>query len=125
MARMDAIIDEARAALKAQAAEAGIEIQAISAYPGLDTPANSDAVRIVSSLAGSNAEPITLAFGTEAGLYSDAGIPTIVCGPGDIARAHKADEWVGLIELDAACAMMGRLAARLGAPLERFADANS
>lgn len=125
MVRMDAIIGEARAALRAQADEAGIAVEPISAYPGLDTPANSDAMRIGSLLAGTNAAPITLAFGTEAGLYSDAGIPTIVCGPGDIARAHKADEWVGLIELDAACAMMGRLAARLSAPLERFADANS
>jgi len=122
VARMEAIIDEARAALKAQASEAGVTIEPISAYPGLDTPANSDAVRIASSLAGTNAEPITLAFGTEAGLYWEAGIPTIVCGPGDIARAHKADEWVGLNELEAACTMMGRLAARLGAPLERFTD---
>jgi len=122
MALMEAIIDDARAALQAQASEGGIEIQPISAYPGLDTPATSDAVRIASSLAGTNAEPITLAFGTEAGLYSEAGIPTIVCGPGDIARAHKADEWVGLNELEAACTMMGRLAARLGTPLERFTD---
>lgn len=122
MARMEAVINEARAALKAQADEAGVEIQVISAYPGLDTPADSDAVRIASALAGTNAEPITLAFGTEAGLYAQAGIPTIVCGPGDIARAHKADEWVGLDELDAACTMMGRLATRLGTPLERFTD---
>ncbi len=41
----------------------------------------------------------TVSFGTEAGLYAQAGIPTVVCGPGDIGRAHKADEWIGIDEL--------------------------
>lgn len=62
-------------------------------------------------------DPITLAFGTEAGLFAEAGIATVVCGPGDIARAHKADEWIGLDELRAADAMMKRLARQLTGPL--------
>ncbi len=40
--------------------------------------------------------PAPSAFGiSEAGLDAGAGIPTVVCGPGDIGRAHKADEWIG------------------------------
>ncbi len=88
-------------------------MEEISAYPGLDTPAEGAAVEIARELAASDAAPLTLAFGTEAGLYAQAGIPTVVCGPGDISRAHKADEWIGLDELAAAGRMMQRLADRL------------
>ena len=116
--RIEALIANARTALQANAPEAGIAVETLSAYPGLDTPADAAAIRIVSAFAGSNEAPVTLAFGTEAGLYGNAGIPTVVCGPGDIARAHKADEWIGLDELDRACAMMQRLADRLSVPLD-------
>ena len=54
------------------------------------------------------------------GLYAKAGIPTVVCGPGDIGRAHKADEWVGADELAAADRMMERLAAHLGRPAREW-----
>ncbi|WGD30253.1 acetylornithine deacetylase [Ancylobacter sp. WKF20] len=115
-ARIALIIDEARARLVAQAPEAGIAMETLSDYPGLDTPEGSPATRLVAALAGDNGAPVTLAFGTEAGLYARAGIPTLVCGPGDIGRAHKADEWIGRDELGAAGTMMTRLAGHLGRP---------
>ena len=40
-----------------------------------------------------------VAFGTEAGMFQGAGIPTVVCGPGSIAQAHQADEYVTLEQL--------------------------
>jgi acetylornithine deacetylase len=40
-----------------------------------------------------------VAFGTEAGLFKGIGIPTVVCGPGDIRQAHQADEYVSLEQL--------------------------
>ena len=113
-AQIDALVAEVRAGLKAQAAEADITVEPISAYPGLDTPADLPAVAKLARLTGSNEAPITLAYGTEAGLYDEAGIPTLVCGPGDIARAHKADEWIGLDELASAERLMRRLALTLG-----------
>lgn len=113
VARIDTILERARRRIREQAVEADVRVEEISAYPGLDTEAAGDAVGLTSALAASNAAPLTLAFGTEAGLYAEAGIPTIVCGPGDIARAHKADEWIGLDELAAAGRMMQRLADRL------------
>ncbi|MCK0197285.1 acetylornithine deacetylase [Ancylobacter sp. 6x-1] len=118
VARLDALVEEARAALKAQAPEADVAVEPISAYPGLATAPDSRATRLACDLAQMEGEPVTLAFGTEAGLYAKAGIPTIVCGPGDISRAHKADEWIGRDELAAAGAMMARIAARLGTPVE-------
>jgi acetylornithine deacetylase len=41
-------------------------------------------------------------FWTEAALFSEAGLCAIVFGPGDIAQAHSADEWVALPQLQAA-----------------------
>jgi acetylornithine deacetylase len=111
--RIDASLERARRRIREQAAEADVRVEEISAYPGLDTQANGAAVELASALAASDAAPLTLAFGTEAGLYAQAGIPTVVCGPGDISRAHKADEWIGLDELACAGRMMQRLAERL------------
>ncbi|MEO9962098.1 MAG: M20/M25/M40 family metallo-hydrolase, partial [Nisaea sp.] len=56
-----------------------------------------------------------VSFGTEAGLYQQAGIASIICGPGDIGRAHKPDEYV-LVEELTACQT---LVEALGASLER------
>ena len=42
-----------------------------------------------------------VAFGTEAGIFKNAGIPTVVCGPGSIAQAHQPDEYVSLEQLAA------------------------
>lgn len=40
-----------------------------------------------------------MAYATEGGLFQRAGIPAVVCGPGDIQQAHKADEFVALEQL--------------------------
>jgi acetylornithine deacetylase len=110
LARVDALVAEERKRLQVQAAEADIVSEEMSAYPGLATDIHDVATRLVATLAGDGQPATTVAFGTEAGLYAQAGIPTLVCGPGDMARGHKADEWIGLDELTAAEAMMGRLA---------------
>jgi acetylornithine deacetylase len=51
-----------------------------------------------------------VAFGTEAGLFKGAGIPTVVCGPGSIEQAHQADEYVTLDQLARCEAFMRDLA---------------
>jgi len=43
----------------------------------------------------------TVAFGSEGGLFDQAGIPTVVCGPGSIVQAHQADEYVDISQLEA------------------------
>lgn len=48
-------------------------------------------------------------FWTEASLFSQAGLTALVYGPGDIAQAHTADEWVELDQLAAAAATYTRL----------------
>ena len=53
-----------------------------------------------------------VSYGTEAGLYQAAGIDAIICGPGDIARAHKPDEYITRGELAACVGMLERLCAQ-------------
>lgn len=101
------------------AAEAAIEITpTANTYPGLATPPDAEVVSFVKSLAGSPNATIKVAFGTEAGLFSDvAGIPCAVCGPGSMAQGHKPDEYVSEAQLAQCDAMMDRLLARLATGL--------
>ena len=58
-----------------------------------------------------------VSYGTEAGFFQRMGIPSIVCGPGSIEQAHRADEYVALEQLAECEAFLNRLVARLGASL--------
>ncbi len=49
-------------------------------------------------------------YGTDAAPLAEAGIPAVVFGPGDIARAHTCDEWVPLVEVEQASEILYRLA---------------
>ncbi len=60
----------------------------------------SAAESLVRALTGAN-QSYAVAYGTEAGAFQHAGVPTVVCGPGDIAQAHKPDEFIALSQLDA------------------------
>jgi len=88
-------------AMRAVAPESGIRFETICEMPSFLARADDPAVLLARRLA--NARQTTLvAFGTEAGLFQKAGVPTVVCGPGHIAQAHQADEYVSLEQL-AAC----------------------
>ena len=65
---------------------------------GFDREAKSDACELISSLTGDNSRQV-VSFGTEAGLFQEIGISTVVCGPGSIEQAHKIDEYIVLDEL--------------------------
>jgi acetylornithine deacetylase len=88
-------------AMRAVAPEAGIRFETICAVPSFLARDDDPAVLLARRLAGID-ETTLVAFGTEAGLFQKAGIPTVVCGPGHIAQAHQADEYVSLDQL-AAC----------------------
>ena len=65
---------------------------------GFDRVKTSDACELVSSLTGDNSRQV-VSFGTEAGLFQEIGISTVVCGPGSIEQAHKIDEYIALDEI--------------------------
>lgn len=86
----------------------GFTLEVIDDVPGMALPADHALATLVKRLAGSNSSG-KVSYGTEGGLYEAAGIPTIVCGPGAIAQAHKADEFVLQSQLDACDAFIRRL----------------
>jgi acetylornithine deacetylase len=81
--------------------QAAIEFSKISASPGLDATEQAAITQLVRALTANQARH-KVAYGTEAGLFQLAGVPSIVCGPGNIEQAHKPNEFVTLEQL-AAC----------------------
>ena len=99
-------------ALRAVDPAAGFSFEVTADTPGLDTDEDAEVVQLAKGLGGGN-DVAKVAFGTEGGLFEAiAGVPTVICGPGDIGRAHKADEWVGRDELAACDAFLARLVER-------------
>jgi acetylornithine deacetylase len=83
-----------------------------SNYPALAPPPDPALAELMVELTGRPARQ-SVSDGTEAGLYQQAGIPAIVCGPGSITRAHKPNEFIHDSELDQCLAMLRGLGAFL------------
>ena len=90
----------------------GMSWEEMSAIPGLGIDEDAELTQLVKALTGANRSG-TVAFGTEAGLFQEIDIPTVVCGPGDIAQAHKPNEFVSLEQIAEGEAFMRRLMDRL------------
>lgn len=91
--------DQVLPGLYGSAPEAEIAFEEILAYPGLAPAPDSPFAQLCRELAATPA-PTKVAFGTEGGCYAARGIPALICGPGDIAVAHKPDEWIALDQLE-------------------------
>ena len=79
--------------MHAIAPEADIHIERVNAVPPFGAERTSEVVALALKLTGQN-ETYGVSYGTEAGLFQEAGAPAVVCGPGSIAQAHTADEWI-------------------------------
>ncbi len=99
-------------AMKAVDPACGFTLEVIDDIPGMALDAAHPLATLTKRLAGFNSAG-KVSYGTEGGLYQGAGIPTIVCGPGDIAQAHKPDEFIAIAQLDACDAFILRLADHL------------
>ena len=93
--------DEVLPRMRAVAPEAAIVTVPHARVPALRPAEGSPAEALILALAESNQTHV-ISFGTEGGIYQEAGIPTVVCGPGNIAQAHKPDEFIALDQI-AAC----------------------
>lgn len=90
-----------------------VSIEQTVAVEPLDGEANATAL-VAAAEFGGLGPGVALHFGSEAGLFQQAGIPSVVCGPGSIAQAHQVDEWIARSELakaDRFMAAVGRWAA--------------
>ncbi len=107
------VLDYARsleAGMKKVAPDAGFRFETICEIPSFLGSAQDPVTRLAQRLAGEQRTTL-VAFGTEAGLFKRAGIPTVVCGPGSIEQAHQPDEYVSLEQLARCEAFMRGLAA--------------
>ena len=78
--------------------KAKIEKEIIGEIVGFNKEEKSEAVNLICNLTGDNSRDV-VSFGTEAGLFQELGISTVVCGPGSIEQAHKIDEYISFHEL--------------------------
>ncbi len=85
-------------AMRSVAPEAGFVIGAKRALPDYRIDAGHDAVRLLQRALGTD-RVASVSYMTEAGLFGRAGIPTVICGPGHIAQAHKPDEFIDRSEI--------------------------
>jgi acetylornithine deacetylase len=85
---------------RARAREATLATELHAQYPGLKMDEDSPAVRLARELTGAN-QVEAVSYGTEAGHFQNYGIPAVICGPGSIDQAHRADEFCALSELEA------------------------
>ena len=86
----------------------GFRYELLSTIPALDMAEDSEVVQLAKSLTGANATG-KVSFGTEGGLFQEGGMPAVICGPGSIAVAHKANEYIELDQVALCEAWLRRL----------------
>ena len=99
LAPIQAKIAELNAQMQARAPETGIELQQLESVPAMTDNTNDELQQLIVALTKDDKRH-KVAYATEGGQFTDAGIPTIICGPGSIEQAHKADEYVALSEIE-------------------------
>ena len=101
--------------MRAEHTDADIVVAVRDHVPALATAADSPAVRAAVDFGGlPSDEHVT--YGTDGGPFCRAGIETVVCGPGDIAQAHKVDEYVEIAQLEACQDFLASMLERLREP---------
>jgi acetylornithine deacetylase len=101
-------------AMRAVFPDARIETEVIGEVDGLIPVEKNEARRIVAALTGANSAGV-VPFGTEAGIFQNLGMDVVVCGPGSIEQAHKADEFVSVDQLEQCVNLLKRLGEKLNA----------
>jgi acetylornithine deacetylase len=84
--------------LKRVSADAGVDTDLYNVVPPLVPNESSPAEQLIRHLTGLNQSGV-VSFGTEAGLFQEVGMPTVVFGPGSITQAHQPDEFIELSQI--------------------------
>ena len=105
---IQAKIAELSAQMQACAPETGIELMQEESVPAMTDNESSELQALIAALTGDDKRH-KVAYATEGGQFTNSGIPTIICGPGSIEQAHKADEYVELVEIERCDSFLQRL----------------
>ena len=87
-----------------------IAVDEVNAYPGLAADPTDPAIAALATQLDDPA-PVKVSYGTEAGFFAALGLPTVVCGPGDMADGHQPNESIATAELSRCTALIDRLTA--------------
>lgn len=94
--------------------DAGIDTETEGSVPAFVAAPGSPAVSLALELTGAE-HTHAVSYTTEAGLFEQAGCPSVICGPGNIAQAHAADEYVSIAQIEACLTFLQGLADVLSA----------
>ena len=94
--------------MKAKHPDADITLRRRSFVPGLKPEENEEAAKLALQWTGGN-RTYAVPYGTEAGIFRARGIPTVICGPGDISQAHQPNEFVARSQMDACDTFMTKM----------------
>ncbi|SJZ44822.1 acetylornithine deacetylase [Enhydrobacter aerosaccus] len=94
--------------MRAKHPEANITLKRRSFVPGLNPQENEEAAKLALQWTGGN-RTYAVPYGTEAGIFRSHGIPTVICGPGDISQAHQPNEFVARSQIDACDAFVSKM----------------
>ncbi|WP_111657697.1 acetylornithine deacetylase [Isoalcanivorax indicus] len=109
LARVDARAEALVAEYGKGLAEVTVRTERLTAtVPPLANRDNGAALALCHRLLG-DVPTEQVAYATEAGQFQQAGLPTVICGPGSIRQAHQPDEFITLAQLDACMAFMRAL----------------
>jgi acetylornithine deacetylase len=108
-ARLRRLADSYLPEMRRVASEADIRIAITNHVPAFAADTKSGIVPLALQLSGQNAT-FAVSYCTEAGLFQDGGAPSVVIGPGHIAQAHTANEFIAVAELEKCLAFLERLA---------------
>jgi acetylornithine deacetylase len=112
LSRFRAECDRVAAGMRQVAAQTGIDVETYFTLNGLAPETDGAAEALTRRLTGDNGMHV-VSYGTEAGHFQAAGYSCVVCGPGDIAQAHQADEYLEVSEFLAGQRFMERLLGEL------------
>jgi acetylornithine deacetylase len=115
LAEIESVADALLPAMRAVHPDTGIAFEQLSELPGFDTGPGSEIAEL-GRHCNHGTRTNKVSFGAEAALFHNAGIPTILCGPGHIAQAHQPDEWIAIDQVVRCESFMRALVERLSMP---------
>lgn len=112
IAEFERKVADVDAAMKSIAPTSGIELRPFFDVPGLKPENDGAAETLTRRITGDNGTHV-VSYGTEAGHFQNAGYSAVICGPGDIAQAHQADEFIEITQFRAGETFLNQVIDRL------------
>ncbi|MEX6631921.1 acetylornithine deacetylase [Hyphococcus lacteus] len=102
-------IDNVRNRLKSINEQADVIVKEIASIPPLRQEPEGGAESLATMISGANSYGLAVSYGAEAGQFQNAGLSTVICGPGSISQAHKPDEFIEINQIEEGARFMARM----------------